>query len=252
MLKYCSFNLSRYFCWWGRFGRCIMQIYHAQTGERGSQRAEEIFVFKFLSCHKNECYSTYILYTYNEGIYFSRAKHWGDSVIKECQNRRDYFNSVFKFLALIYAYMHQIHLISLCGKWKFNGSFILWVKNCHLPSASARMKSLATGVTHLQYKLKGVQGRDEALCALGKTGRTRTDLLIVKYFSGEDFMSPNSCIFLYLEKHRNHQWFLLNFWSMMICFSWPAANFCQNVSMIGHSPLHPNHLYTELYFITSD
>ena len=55
-------------------------------------------------------------------------------------------------------------------------------KNCYLPSTSARMRSLATAVTNLQHTLKGVQGEinHEALCALGKTGRT--GLQIASYF----------------------------------------------------------------------
>ena len=32
-------------------------------------------------------------------------------------------------------------------------------KNCHLPSTSTKMKSLATAIADLQHSLKGVQGR---------------------------------------------------------------------------------------------
>ena len=34
-------------------------------------------------------------------------------------------------------------------------------KNCHSPSGSPRMKSLATEVADLQHTLKGVQGGDQ-------------------------------------------------------------------------------------------
>jgi len=34
-------------------------------------------------------------------------------------------------------------------------------KNCHLPSASTRIKSLAAAVTDLQHILKGAQGGEQ-------------------------------------------------------------------------------------------
>ena len=47
-------------------------------------------------------------------------------------------------------------------------------KNCHLPSASKRMKSLATAVVDLRHPRKEfrLEIRNEALCALERTGRT--------------------------------------------------------------------------------
>ena len=52
----------------------------------------------------------------------------------------------------------------------------------------------------LQHPLKGVQGveiRNEALCALGKAGRTGLQIDIFR----RRFYEPNSVISLYLEKH---------------------------------------------------
>ena len=48
-------------------------------------------------------------------------------------------------------------------------------KTCHPLCASTKIRSLATAVADLQHTLKGVQGgemRNEAFCALEKTGRT--------------------------------------------------------------------------------
>ena len=71
---------------------------------------------------------------------------------------------------------------------------------CLLPG-STREKSLAAAFADLQHILKGVQGRDqeEALCALGKTGRL--GLHIVRYFQEKILMSPISWYYSYLEKH---------------------------------------------------
>ena len=64
-------------------------------------------------------------------------------------------------------------------------------KNCCLPSASTRMKPLAAAVADLQHTSQKFRAeiRHEALCALGKTGRT--GLQIAGCFS-EDFMSSTS------------------------------------------------------------
>ena len=54
------------------------------------------------------------------------------------------------------------------NKWRCEGEIfgsgtgeLLLAKNCHLPSASARINSLATAVADLQHTLKGVQGGDQ-------------------------------------------------------------------------------------------
>ena len=49
----CCLWLSRYSCWWGKSGQCIMQIHNAQR-ERGEAKGQRrIFMFKFfLFCHK--------------------------------------------------------------------------------------------------------------------------------------------------------------------------------------------------------
>ena len=67
-------------------------------------------------------------------------------------------------------------------------------ENWHLPSISVRIKSWATAAADLQHPLKGVQGGDQergTLCS-GEDGQNRPS---------EDFVSPNSCIFSYPEKH---------------------------------------------------
>ena len=80
-------------------------------------------------------------------------------------------------------------------------SIDLLTKECHLPSGSTGIKSLATAVADLQHALKRLQDtvRNEALYALGKL--TEKAFRIVRFFSGENFMNPISCIFPYLEKH---------------------------------------------------
>ena len=63
-------------------------------------------------------------------------------------------------------------------------------KNCPSPFASIRIKSLATAVADLHHTLKEfrVEIRNEALCALGKNGRT--GLQIVRYFFRRRFYKP--------------------------------------------------------------
>lgn len=81
------------------------------------------------------------------------------------------------------------------------------MKNGHLSSASTRMKSVATAVTDLQLTLKQVWGWEQKWGTQfsGKNWRNRSQIDT----SGEDFMSPISCI-LYVEKYQNHeQWHLL-------------------------------------------
>ena len=56
---------------------------------------------------------------------------------------------------------------------------------------------------NIHWKEFRVEIRNEALCALGKT--SRTGLQFVRYFQVKFFMSPNSCIFSYLEKHQHHR-----------------------------------------------
>ena len=77
-------------------------------------------------------------------------------------------------------------------------------KNCHLPSASTRIRSLVTAVADLQHLLKGVQCeiRREALCAVGNTGRTGPEIDTLRR---KDFKT-NYSIFPYLEKLYNDKW----------------------------------------------
>ena len=77
-------------------------------------------------------------------------------------------------------------------------------ENWLLPSAATRIESLELQLLTLNtpWKEFRVEIRNGAVCALGKTGRT--DLWIVRYFSGDDFRSPNLCLFSYLETKENH------------------------------------------------
>ena len=77
----------------------------------------------------------------------------------------------------------------------------LWMTILRSPSASTRMKSLVTAVADLQHTLKEVQDEDQewgTLCS-GKNWQNGPSESWI--FSGEDFMSPISRIFSYLEKH---------------------------------------------------
>ena len=100
----------------------------------------------------------------------------------------------------VYDFMYALLLVTKISDWK-SAALPLWMKNCPSPSAFTRMKSLAAAVTGLNTLQKEFRAgiRNEALCALGKTGRT--DLQIVRYFQENTFMSQISCIFSYLEKH---------------------------------------------------
>ena len=75
-----------------------------------------------------------------------------------------------------------------------------------MPSTSTRIKSCAVAAADLQHLSKKVfrmESKNKALCALGKTGRI--GLQIVRHFQVKNFMSSNSCIFSYLEKHYHHR-----------------------------------------------
>ena len=57
-------------------------------------------------------------------------------------------------------YSNRIRICLSCLQC-FYQNYPLQDKNDHLPSASTRMKSLATAVTDLQHTQKGVQGNDQ-------------------------------------------------------------------------------------------
>ena len=61
------------------------------------------------------------------------------------------------------------------------------------------IESLVTVVVDLQYTQKRIQGedQDEAFCDLVKL----VELTFRQICSGENFVNPVSCIFLYSEKH---------------------------------------------------
>ena len=69
-------------------------------------------------------------------------------------------------------------LDTVCLNCQLRTGIFYW----HLPSTSTRIKSCVAAAADFQHPLKGVQveSKNEALCALGKTGRTR--LQIVRYF----------------------------------------------------------------------
>ena len=69
---------------------------------------------------------------------------------------------------------------------------IMSTTNWHLPSTSTRIKSYAGIAADFQQPLKGVRVkcRNEAFCALGKTGRTGLQIDIFR----SQFDKPNSCI----------------------------------------------------------
>ena len=65
-------------------------------------------------------------------------------------------------------YSNRIRICPSCMQC-FYQNYLLQDKNDHLPSASTRMKSLATAVTDLQHTQKGVQGNDQewgTLCSV--------------------------------------------------------------------------------------
>ena len=61
-------------------------------------------------------------------------------------------------------------------------------------------QSTATVATDLQHPLKGAQGgdKDDALCAVRKTGRTDLEITIFRRFYEPKFLH-----LLYLERHRD-------------------------------------------------
>ena len=73
-------------------------------------------------------------------------------------------------------------------------------KNSHLPATSISIKSVATAAADLQHTLKAVPDGDQGWGArcLGKNWQNQPS---ESYKILGDFMSPNSSIFSYLEKH---------------------------------------------------
>ena len=63
------------------------------------------------------------------------------------------------------------------------------------------MKSLATAIADLQYTLIGVWGGDQEGGTLCSEEDWQNRPSYRQIFSGEDFMSPDSCISSYLEEH---------------------------------------------------
>ena len=71
-----------------------------------------------------------------------------------------------------------------------------------LPAASTKIKSRSLQHADFQHPLERSSGwrqKNKALCALGKTWKNKPS--DSQRFYGKDFISPNSCIFSYLEKH---------------------------------------------------
>ena len=75
----------------------------------------------------------------------------------------------------------------------------LEIGTCQLPLQRLHHDHYKLLTFHTPWKEFRVEIRNKALCALGKTQKNRPS--DSQMFSGKDFMSPNSCIFPYLEKH---------------------------------------------------
>ena len=63
-------------------------------------------------------------------------------------------------------------------------------KNLHLPSASVKIKSIATAATDLQYTPKEVQGGDQEWSTLSSGKNWPNSPLDSEVFSGKYFMGP--------------------------------------------------------------
>ena len=75
----------------------------------------------------------------------------------------------------------------------------------HLPLQGLNHESLQWLTFNILWKELRVESRNEALCTLGKTGRTGLQIVIFRSW----YYEPNSCISAYLEKHRNPSWWHL-------------------------------------------
>ena len=95
-------------------------------------------------------------------------------------------------------------------------------KGWHLPSTSTRIKSWAVPAADLQYPVKGIQYRDQALCALGKTGR-----IGLQIESFKRFYEPSSHV-SYLESAK--------IFHGDVCSSRPAVTFCKSMCLVACPP----------------
>ena len=75
----------------------------------------------------------------------------------------------------------------------------------HLPLQGLNHESLQWLTFNTLWKELRVESRNEALCTLGKTGRTGLQIVIFRSW----YYEPNSYISAYLEKHRNPSWWHL-------------------------------------------
>ena len=73
------------------------------------------------------------------------------------------------------------------------------VGTCQLPLQRLHYNHCKLLTFNTLWKEFTVEIRNKALCALGKPQKNRPS--DSQMFSGKDFISPNSCIFSYLEKH---------------------------------------------------
>ena len=86
----------------------------------------------------------------------------------------------------------------------------------HLPLQGLNQALLQLLTFNTPWREFRVESRNEALCALGKTGRTGFQIDIFRCWSYE----PNSCISSYLEKHQIPSWnssLKVNFWPTTNC-----------------------------------
>ena len=84
-----------------------------------------------------------------------------------------------------------------------NGPSWLEVGPWQLPLQRLNMTTVRCWPSTAPWKFR-VETKNKALCALGKKPG-KTGLQIVGYFQVKIFMSSNSCIFSYLEKHQCHK-----------------------------------------------
>ena len=111
----------------------------------------------------------------------------------------------------------------------------------HLPLQGWSHKPLQSLTLNMPWKEFRVEIRNEALCALGKTGTT--GLQIVRYFQ-EKILWAQFLVSSHIQKSTKTN-------NRDICSSWLAATFCQNVCLIARIPLHQNHIYIDLSSSTS-
>ena len=96
-------------------------------------------------------------------------------------------------------------------------------KGWHLPFTSRRIKSWAAAAVDLQYPVKGIQHRDQALCAQNRPSDSQK--------VSRDFMSP--------VLTSPHTWKSTEIFHGDVCSSRPAVTFCKNMCLVACPPPSP-------------